>query len=615
MIQAANTVWSVRPSGERVLPALEPQGKFTLQRAPAQPLQVWVADALTRIGPQMAARPKSRAFLQAARNEYEPFQVVVTAQGQTVTNVRAALSSFRGKGGVIAQSYATLYREHYVAVKKPSPLSPLAPAWVADALIPFTEPETGAALTGPVYRAEPFTVTVGYSQPLWVDVFVPKETAAGVYTATLTITADHAWSATVPVTLTVWNFTLPQTPYQHSAFGLSPAMLRWYYQLDAEQEPARYNVLLRRYNLMLLQHRLMPTNLPAADYALDKKTGKVTFPAWITPGLGINAADNLHYYLNTVGMNAVEIPLSAKAPFPDPLGQQRTQVKRYLGSMAQSFRQENSRILIYVYPIDEPDSAAAYRAVRQWAALVHEANQEYGVDIKLLLTEQPAPQQSSWGSLAGSVDIWAPCCGKVWQDLAAPDGQRLLSKRLGQHEAVWWYTALVQPPDEWMAQQGWPDVLTDHYTPIWLLDYPPMNYRISSWLNQLYGFTGLLYWNTNQWQAAGDVWKNPATYLDDEHWFNGEGLLLYPGAQATIGFDGPVASLRLKWLRDSMDDYDYLEMLKAHGQAAYVRTQLHTLVRGMDDWAMDPSVLYTVRQNLGEKLSAVCAKPHVCNEN
>ncbi|MCX6044820.1 MAG: DUF6067 family protein [Chloroflexi bacterium] len=593
-----------------VTPVLQPQNSVVSNPALAQPaFQVWVADAMTRIGRQAPAKPKQAVYLRAARNEYEAFQVVVAAHGQKLTNGRAQISDFRGKSTIIDHQYATLYREHYVQVKTPSPLSPMDADWIPDALIPFADPETGAELAGPVYTAEPFTVEAGYNQPLWVDVFVPAHTAAGTYTATLTVTAEPGLRVDVPITLKVWNFTLPKTSYQHSSFGLSPEQLRWHYDLDPEQQAAAYNILLQRYSLMLIQHRLMPANLPATGYAVDKTTGQVSFPAYKIAGLGVTPSTNLHDYLVLKGVNDVQIPLSPRAPFADALGSQRTQAKRYLGTLAQAYQQQGGDKLIYVYPIDEPENAAAYQAVRDWAALVHEANQEYGVDIKLLLTEQPEAERAAWGSLVGAVDIWVPCCGKAWHDLEAPDGQRLLAERLAQHEAVWWYTALVQPSNEWLAQQGWPDVLTAHYPPVWLLDYPPINFRISAWLNRQYGFTGLLYWNTNQWKAAGDVWTNPATYLADEHWFNGEGLLIYPGDRATIGFDGPVASMRLKWLRESMEDYDYIELLKTAGQAAYAQQQVAEIARSMDDWAMDPSALYTVRQNLGERLSALPPAP------
>ena len=49
--------------------------------------------------------------------------------------------------------------------------------------------------------------------------------------------------------------------------------------------------------------------------------------------------------------------------------------------------------------------------------------------------------------------------------------------------------------------------------------------------------------------------------------YNGEGMLFYPGEDA--GIDGPIASIRLKNLRDGMEDYEYFTLLeKAKGKEA-----------------------------------------------
>lgn len=593
-----------------------PASTLPVQLPPSAPtsgltdvLQVWTVDAMTRVGQQDAVQPHHSIALHAARNEYEPFQVIVSARGGDLTDVRATISDLRGAAGVVRREHITLYRARYIDVTTPSPLSPLPPEPVADALIPFVDPSTNRELNGPLYDAHPFVIRAGKNVPLWTDVYVPAHTAAGIYTATITISATDGSARRlrkeVPITLTVWNFTLPTKSYQRSSFGLSPQQLRAYYQLDLAADETRYQMLLAQYRAMLLQHRLMPTPLSVIDYAIDEATGVVTPPGSKRPEFDRNSTTDLANYLHVNGINALRISLSADRPYDDAFGSHRAQTKQYLASLANVYRQNDEEILLYVYPIDEPDSARAYQTIRNWATLVDEANAEYGVNIKFLLTEQPEPQQPEWGNLAGYVDIWVPCCGTVWRDLEAPNGNRTIAKRLAAGDEVWWYTALVQQSIEWMEQHDWPDTLSQNYTPVWLLDYPPINYRISSWLNQHYGFTGLLYWATNHWTMTSDVWTDPATYVHSGNTFNGEGLLLYPGDMATVGFDGPIASMRLKWLRESIEDYDYIQLLKEKGEAEYALDQVHTVARGMTDWALNTSLLYAARQQLGERLSMI----------
>src|SRR5579872_4829000 len=91
--------------------------------------------------------------------------------------------------------------------------------WYPDGLIPFIDPATGAPPSGGSLKAVPFTLAGNTNQPIWVDIFVPRTAAAGQYTGTYTVTSDQG-SASGPVSLYVWNFTLPLQPSLQSAFSL-----------------------------------------------------------------------------------------------------------------------------------------------------------------------------------------------------------------------------------------------------------------------------------------------------------------------------------------------------------------------------------------------------------
>jgi hypothetical protein len=154
------------------------------------------------------------------------------------------------------------------------------------------------------------------------------------------------------------------------------------------------------------------------------------------------------------------------------------------------------------------------------ARFVHEV----ALGLKVLCTKQPQVRNRAWGSLVGSVDIWAPLW-PMFQEAAAKE-------RLAAGEEIWSYTALCQgsPHED---------------TPFWELDLPLLNYRIPMWISWRFGITGLLYWSTTNRASTWDVWTNPLTY-DDQ--YNMEGSLLYPGVDA--GVQGLVASIRLKEIRE-----------------------------------------------------------------
>ncbi len=73
----------------------------------------------------------------------------------------------------------------------------------------------------------------------------------------------------------------------------------------------------------------------------------------------------------------------------------------------------------------------------------------------------------------------------------------------------------------------------------------------------------MLYWRVDQWTS--DPWNNvnnAGPYSSAN--YPGEGMLVYPGEQ--VGVKGVVASMRMKWLRDGVEDYDYVEILKELGE-------------------------------------------------
>jgi hypothetical protein len=72
----------------------------------------------------------------------------------------------------------------------------------------------------------------------------------------------------------------------------------------------------------------------------------------------------------------------------------------------------------------------------------------------------------------------------------------------------------------------------------------------------------LLYWETAHWEEVNDPWVDPATYAHWGYTYNCEESLFYPGKVEEVGCDGPVASMRLKWLREGIEDYEYIEKLR-----------------------------------------------------
>jgi len=76
--------------------------------------------------------------------------------------------------------------------------------------------------------AVPFEVFKGQNQPIWVDVHVPKNVAAGIYRGQLSVFARGGISERIPVNVTVWDFTLPDGPTHRNHFGSFGNVARYF---------------------------------------------------------------------------------------------------------------------------------------------------------------------------------------------------------------------------------------------------------------------------------------------------------------------------------------------------------------------------------------------------
>jgi hypothetical protein len=235
-------------------------------------------------------------------------------------------------------------------------------------------------------------------------------------------------------------------------------------------------------------------------------------------------------------------------------------------------------LMLYDYSADEIGHCKnLYPIIQQWAFNMHQAG------IKNLISMSPTPALYSDGSGTGrsAVDIW------VLLPLMYNNSQAEVAKVLKKGDAVWSYNTLVQ----------------DAYSPKWLIDFDPINFRIQpGFINQSLNLSGLLYWRVDKWPS--DPWNNvnnAGTYSSAN--YPGEGMLVYPGQQ--VGVPGVVASMRLKWLRDGVEDYDYIQILKNLGKEDLAMQIARSIGPDWTNWTRDHAKLYAARQQLGEAINQI----------
>jgi hypothetical protein len=222
----------------------------------------------------------------------------------------------------------------------------------------------------------------------------------------------------------------------------------------------------------------------------------------------------------------------------------------YCSQMQEHLRQKGWLNEAYVYWFDEP-APKDYPFVSNGFARLKAA----APDVNRMLTEQVEP------GLIGGPNIWCPISNAYEHDPA--------EERRWQGEKFWWY------------------VCTGPKAPYCTLfiDHPATELRVWLWQTWQRKIEGVLVWETN-------YWTSPAAYPDREHpqnpyedpmgwqsgystpdgqkraWGNGDGRFVYPPVEAADAhpsqpiLEGPVDSIRWEMLRDGIEDYEYLAILK-----------------------------------------------------
>lgn len=547
----------------------------------AEPAKISFCDGMTRV-PRDGNPPSAQTHtLHAARGEWEPLQIIVSTTPAKLKNIQVTTTGIAKHDSAALLPAPEVFREHYVRVSKSTPMAPLPEGDYPDALVPLDMPAQESAGAGTV------------NQPFWVDVFVPYTAEPGSYTGEVRFLFNDGSTGVASYTLNVWDFDLPVVPKLRTSIMTTVRRIAEVHGLEYKnnQPSPTHAALLDAYYDLLARHRL----------SVDQIQG--SYPDAVTGKLDEDKAERalrkhlLHRHCSTVGL-----PIWPKWPFNDPLGKDRDAAMSYVAQwmkLLAKIRCE-SRAYVIMGDLDEPNDAAAYENVRRWGAFFNEVGKLHGIRVPLLITEQPTPENPAWGNLNGSVDIWVPHFSAVWKDMEWAGGQHDISLRRQAGDEVWAYAALVQMPNEWEAQHGHPKVLRGGFPPVWALDYPPMAHRVIGWLLPLHGITGITYWDTLYAADGVDVWADAGTFkTPDGSVYNGDGSYIYPATEKRHGRHAPVASIRLKWLREAAEDYDYLMLARQLGLEDDARQLTSSFARGFGEWDDNTDMLMDARLRLG----------------
>ena len=536
-----------------------------------------------------------RVRLQAARNEFVSFQVVVGAR-EPVRDLRVALGPLLGPGGAtLGGRSVALFRAWYVEAKKPShgyTKSSLGAGWYPDALIPAPEGE-------PVVFDLPESengIPGQCNQTVWVDIYVPREAAAGDYRGELTV----SWPGgrrEVPVELMVWGFALPDEIhcrgdiYNNSLTRMAPELELRYYQL-ARQHGFQPGVVYYRPGLSIVgtQVRLDWSGYDARLRRYLDGSAFTEAQGYWGPGVGLPIDHLILPFDCERGDNRRRAwPAARPEAGPTPEFEHiwietARQCRAYFET---DLHWRRVGKIVFLDGLDESYHQAAYDQMIYYCKLLRQ-----GMGERWFLNRiDGGYSREAMTQLNPYVDLWV--C-----HTADYDSETVSYFRPRGTEA-WFYGPMVY---EEQANSG---CGSNTFLDLDLFTCRGVGW--AAWKHRCGYCEWEFDWNADTaWREAGN-YKREGTPVS----YNGSGLLIYRGD--VVGRSEPIPSIRLKAHRRGFQDYQYFWLLRQAGLGAEADALVDSVIQtspfgptsvgNRRIWRNDPEAWERARLRAGGLLS------------
>ena len=518
-------------------------------KLPNAPFVVTAFPTSSRLVKEPTAFSKIKKFtriaqISAARNEYEGFQII----------------TFGNPDGKSANVKATVSKLTRIGGDEVIPLKNISIGFMKS--ITSEKPDIPVDFTGEIPDAilngkSSFEVKANDFSPLYVKVFIGSA-KAGKYTGEVTLTCGK-FQDKIKINLTVYDFTLTKKGTLKTAFSFFEKFYLEWYNLKTIPDSRK-----RAIYDFLLSYRLSPNNI----YTREAVFPNVNF---------LNEIKDQTNFFTIRGWGGNK-PLSPEQ-LKNVIAETRESIKKVKASGLQND--------MYYYSYDEILShytGGKMAAVTQ----INTALKKEFPGLRMMQTSFPDKK------IENLFNVWVP----IVSYFSSAKKRKILERLKKRGDEIWWYGA-----DE-----------PYHPYPNYFLDYPVFDCRIIMTLSYMYKVKGILYWCINrEWETNFNInkqWPNAAwkPYIfhnttKKRKYKNGMGNLVYPGKNGEL-----LPSLRLENLRDGLEDYEYLMVLKklsAKTKDSKLRKQAEKLLKvpanvatAADNYSSNPENLIKYRNKI-----------------
>lgn len=475
--------------------------------------------------------------MSMARNEIESCQIYLASSGGH-EDLSVSFTQFgNGIGGTIK----TEMTQHYY-VSTESVEDPSTKVYYPDALIPLSK----------------FDIKDGNSQGFLLKIKPGKDAEPGLYESKVTVRDGHGKAVkVVKIYAEVWDMTLPDESSCATAFGLNWFNIYATHNLPEGDDSKLYV----NYYEYMLENRISAYHLPyefsdprVEDYINDPRVSA--------------------FCVDGCQSNFDVLTDSELAGLYKKYGNNETWNKK-----------------AYYYYVDEPNSPEAIEELRYASErldkLVPNArhvtpivtNPWYSgkdqVQVVEELTNLWCPISCFFTDYETSIDMdfiygaRARSLGKESIDKYGLGEDRFAAYKAAGDE-LWWYVCVI-------PQYPFANFFTN---------YQGEMSRVLFWQQYMYDIDGCLYWAVNYW--PGNEWRT-----SDNGFYSGDGLLLYSGYR--YGIHGPIGSLRMEYIRDGIEDFEYLRMAEELCGRDEVNKVLSSVTTGILDYTTNSTVIESAK--------------------
>ena len=481
--------------------------------------------------------------LEMVRHEFEGSQICLFANQGDLKDVSISISDLEGPGKIDKSNVEVLPIAYGNSSKMPDLgfFNGRKSEWLPDALL----------------SKRTFNVEEGKIQPVYLRFYVPKNSQAGLYKATVLVKTNQG-QCKVPVELKVYDYTLPVH------LTLKTMLLGG---KGAKKEDKSYLDLA-------LQNRIGPgtifTGMSWQNPNFPRK-GKTYDFSDVEKRLQF-AIDN---GLNSFAMCTT--PKSGKFGFPKQYSPEWKKKMTHIVKEYSAFLEKKGWLeMAYYYNIDEPWDTR-WEQVKDLYSMVKNVNPK----IKVLSCVNKVGALEALKDHADVFDVYMQQYHRQQGDARKKDGKEM-----------WWAICI------------WPDEKPNIF-----LSSPLSEARMIGWISFAYGIDGFEYWNINSWTQD---WKRGLNTKppQDESWMqNDKGYLIskwpYPVTRAGNGYltypgnnNKALNSLRFEALRDGLEEHELLTALKKKGLSKQVDALLKKMIQNVHVFDQNPETVLNSRKVL-----------------